>query len=115
MSKWTDAKPDMAPPPDWELGYSACTCGEMASRADSRNKVWFQVPCEGAVGGKRLSWRCKMGHMSDEFAAGRDPVGKGGTPFRVSASEGWTQLGQAKENADAARADGTELQLVSRS
>jgi hypothetical protein len=115
MSKWSDAEAKAEFPDDWDLGYLACTCEETAPRADSRNKVWYRVPCEGASGGRRLSWRCKMGHMSLEFDAGRDPIGKGGTPFRVSAAEGWTQMGAHKENTDAARAEGRDLQLISRS
>ena len=56
-----------------------------------------------------------MKHHHKEFAQGRDPVGKGGTPFRVSAAEGWTQFGAMKESRDYARSEGVDLQRSSRS
>jgi hypothetical protein len=56
-----------------------------------------------------------MGHYHGEYAKGRDPVGKGGRPFRISAAEGWTQMGALRENVDEARATGKELQRTSRS
>ena len=56
-----------------------------------------------------------MGHMHEEFASGRDPIGNGGTPFATSAREGWTQMSALKESTDYARANGVELQRASRS
>lgn len=103
------------PPAVWDLDYERCACGELAQRWFSDERKFYWVPCEGAFGGQRVSWACKMAHHHDEFAQGRDPVGKGGRPFRVSASEGWTQMGHAAENFEAARAEGKDLQLSSRS
>jgi hypothetical protein len=56
-----------------------------------------------------------MKHWHGEFAQGRDPVGKGGRPFRMSTAEGWTQMGALKESVDHARANKIELQRTSRS
>lgn len=119
MTAWVDAPVGAPYPTDWDMSYAAaspCPCGQTAKRADSPNKVWYDVPCEGATDQARhVSWPCKMGHMHSEFDAGRDPVGKGGTPFRVSASQGWTQLGYHQENATAWRNEGKDVQRTSRS
>lgn len=109
------ADPTEPAPSVWDLDYERCICGATAQRWHSETRTFHHVPCEGGFGGQIVSWRCKMEHHHDEFAAGRDPVGKGGTPFRVSASEGWTQMEHARENAVAAKAEGKDLQLTSRS
>lgn len=56
-----------------------------------------------------------MKHWHNEYALGRDPVGKGGRPFRMSTAEGWTQMGALKESMDHASANGIDLQRTSRS
>lgn len=115
---YRDADVDAPLPADWDMSYAAdspCPCGATAPKWDRYTRLFYQVPCEGAAGGSRLSWQCQMSHMHDEFAAGRDPVGKGGTPFRVSASEGWTQLGTHTENAEEWRKSGKDVQRTSRS
>lgn len=111
------ADPTDAPPDVWDLSYasdSPCSCGELGQRWHSESRTFFWVPCENGFGGQVVSWPCKMAHHHKEVALGRDPVGKGGRPFRVSASEGWTQYGAMKENTDAAKREGKDLQLTSR-
>ena len=89
-----------------------CELGGTASKWNREAKSFDDVPCEGQ-GGKLLCWTHKIRHMKGEFDAGRDPVGKGGTPFRVSASEGWTQMEHLRENSEVARREGKDLQLTS--
>ena len=102
-------------PTVWDLSYEPCPCGGTAQRFFHETKTFYPVPCEGEATGQRVSWECKMKHHHKEFAQGRDPVGKGGTPFRVSAAEGWTQFGAMKESQDYARSEGVDLQRSSRS
>lgn len=109
------ADPTEALPDEWDVSYAACSCGETAQRWHAETKTFYHVPCEGAdPHGIRLSWPCKMAHNHAEFDAGRDPIGKGGRPFRVSAAGAWTQIGSMEENTKKAKRDGKELQRTTR-
>ena len=108
-----DAAPEEPLPTEWDLTYEPCPCGGTAQRFHHETRTFYQVPCTGK--GQLVSWSCKMKHWHGEFAQGRDPVGKGGRPFRMSTAEGWTRIGALKESVDHARANGTELQRTSRS
>ena len=110
-----DAAPEEPLPNEWDLTYEPCPIRGTAQRYHRESKTFFEVPCETSISGSRLCWTCKMGHMHEEFASGRDPIGNGGTPFATSAREGWTQMGALKESTDYARANGVELQRASRS
>jgi hypothetical protein len=110
-----DAAPEEPLPTEWDLTYEPCPIEGTAQRYHRESKTFFEVPCETSISGSRLCWTCKMGHMHEEFASGRDPIGNGGTPFATSAREGWTQMGALKESTDHARANGVELQRASRS